>query len=298
MGNAQVADGFGESNAYYNPALAPFAREQYLESSFSAMTFDRNLQMLQFSAPLKPQAGIMVAVIHGGVTNIDGRDASGYHTQTYSVNEYAFMIGFGTKIGQRTALGLRFGYYYADYFEYVKPANSLSFSIGLKVQASKNLQLGATAEDVGGKYVWDTSVLYEESGKETTDHLPMRLRGGAAYRLLDQKLLISGEVGTQITQHKVASRTPSVTGGTLTEVSDETSLRLSKPFARLGAEWSPDLPFTLRLGVDQLGQNASPSAGFGLKQKLGELRLNLDYAAKLEPYQTGILHLLTVRLGL
>lgn len=298
MGNALVADNFGETSAYYNPGAAPFLAEQHLELTYSALTFDRNLQFLNFSTPMKPQAGLTIGLIHAGVSNFDGRDNSGYHTGTFGINEYAVFAGFGTRVSEKVGLGIRFTYHAADYYENVEPAKGLGLSLGMSIKASPQVRLGFTVDDLIAKNLWDTGTLYEENGKETSDAYPTRLRVGAAYQLMQGKLLLTAESQTNVAKRTYTSAAAGLNGGESVDLSETTTLRLAAEQLKLGAEYQLAEPFTLRAGVDRIGQGALPSLGFGLKQKFGELRLRLDYAFKLEPYQTGTMHLLSVRMGL
>ena len=78
MSNALVADASGDTSPYYNPALAPFISGQNFAASTAFMTLDRTLQFLEFATPLRPRAGVAGGLIHASVSNIDGRDGSGY----------------------------------------------------------------------------------------------------------------------------------------------------------------------------------------------------------------------------
>lgn len=302
MGNALVADAFGDGNAFYNPALAPHIGEQQIEATYSAMTFDRQLQFLQFSSQMKPSAGISAGVIHGGVKNFDGRDGSGYHTENFSTDEYAFFLIFGTQLGKRTSAGLRFTYYRADLFEHVTPASSIGISGGIAIKASEKLSLGISADDLLSKYAWDTSKLYEDEGRGTTDELPKRFRVGAAYKMMQGKLLLTAETESHVASRELRSETPTVTNGVLNRITNSEILKIQDTFARFGGEYWLAEPFALRLGVDRFGKGGFgetlPSLGFSVKQKLGELRLRVDYAVKVEPFKTGTMHLLALRLGL
>ncbi|HCR49130.1 MAG TPA: PorV/PorQ family protein [Rhodothermales bacterium] len=298
MGNALVAEGFGQTSGFYNPALAPYIAEQHLMVSYSALTFDRNLQSISFASPMKPQAGITAGLIHGGVSKIDGRDASGYHTEDIGTNEYLVYGAFGTRIGRRTTFGIRFSYFLADYYENVEPSTTLSLSSGITVKIRENLRLGFTTDDLLGKYRWDTSKLYEENGRETTDNLPVRLRTGAAWQSHNQKLTLSGEVESRV--EKISQETPSssVQAGILQTISGAETLRLQSTRLRLGAEYWLSSPIALRAGLEQTEAAFLPSAGFSIRQNLGELRFKLDYALRVEPFGTGLMHLLSLRMGL
>ena len=117
MSNALVADASGQASPYYNPALAPFIPQQSLDASAALMTLDRELQFLQFATPLRPRAGIAVGLIHASVSDIDGRDGSGYHTQNFSTDEYALFIAFGVRVSRRVTVGFGLQFFRADYFE-------------------------------------------------------------------------------------------------------------------------------------------------------------------------------------
>lgn len=298
MGNALVGDGFGQTSGYYNPALSPYLAEQHLTVSYSALTFDRNLQSIVFAAPMKPQAGVTAGFIHGGVSKIDERDASGYHTGDISTNEYLFYGAFGSRIGKRTTFGIRFSYFLADYYEHVKPSTTLSLGAGLTVKLRENLWLGFAAEDLLGKYSWDTSKLYEENGRETTDYLPTRLKFGAAWQNSNKKLTLSAEAESRVEKVEHDITTSSIQNGIPQTVSDLENLQLQSTRLRLGGEYWLTSPIALRMGLEQSESSVLPSFGFALRQNLGELRFRFDYALRMEPFNTGLMHLLTLRMGL
>jgi hypothetical protein len=105
VGNALAADRSGNTSAFYNPALAPFARGQHLEVATAFMRFDRQLQHLQFGTPLE-RAGIAAGLVHAGVSSIDGRDSNGFHTDDLSTDEFAFFLGFGLRLSERVSAGI------------------------------------------------------------------------------------------------------------------------------------------------------------------------------------------------
>ena len=88
------------------PALAPYLTDQSLGISAALLTQDRQLQFIELRTPLKPLAGIAAGLIHAGVSKIDQRDLSGYHTGMLSTNEYAFFAAFGLRVGQFTSIGI------------------------------------------------------------------------------------------------------------------------------------------------------------------------------------------------
>ncbi len=293
MSNALVADASGDASPYYNPALAPFIPRQSLDASAALMTLDRSLQFLQFSTPLRPFAGIAAGLIHAGVSDIDGRDDSGYHTQTYSTDEFAFFLAFGVRLSRRVTVGLGAQFFRAELFETVSPANSIGVDLGLHVQATDALRLGLAVEDLLARYSWEGS---------SSERFPTRLRLGGAYHLPGLPLLVTAEYESRFTTATFITRDVRLVGDTPREVSTSERLTLHESRLRFGAEYRPIDVFAVRAGVDRLGAEAvagaRPSGGFMVEQAVGSLVARAEYAVVLEPYALGTMHLITLRLFL
>ena len=303
MGSALTADVFGGASPYHNPALAPDLPQQALDASAALMTFDRQLQHLQFAAPLQPRAGIAGGIVHAGVSDIDGRDASGYHTQDYATDEYLFFLTFGVRFSSRVTAGVGLRLYRSDLFDGVRPPTSLGLSVGLTAKLSERLALGVAADDLLAGYDWDTSDVLGEGAGGVSDAFPTRLRAGAAYSLAGGRGVVSAEVEAQLETAEIREVRGIGTsvGFPVVEVSRE-ELRLSTVLLRVGGELWLAEPFALRAGYDRLGAGdfgeALPSAGFAIKQRFGDLDARVDYAAMLEPYGVGTMHSVTLHLGL
>ena len=303
MGGTHTADVFGGASPYHNPALAPFTPSQNIEISAAVMSFDRQLQHLQFAAPLRPRAGVAGGVVHAGVSGIDGRDASGYHTEDYSTNEYAFFLAFGTRFSERFSGGLGLRLYRADLIDGVDAPTSLGISAGLAGKVTENIAIGFAVDDLLAKYDWDTSDLLGDAGGQTTDQFPVRLRLGGAYQLSGGRGMVSAEIESQIQAAEANGLTviETITGIPLpsTEARD---LTLSEIAFRVGGEYWFVEQFAARIGYDGLGtgslSEATPSAGFAVRQQFGDLNARLDYAATLEPFASGTMHVFTLHLEL
>ena len=281
-GNALVADLSGDASPYHNPALAPFATGQHLAASAAFLSFDRRLQYLQFAAPLKPSAGIAAGLTHLSVSDIEGRDDSGYRTEDLSVDEYAFFLAFGTRAGERLSLGVALKFYRADYLEAFDPAVTFGLDLGLTARLTEHLSLGLSAADLLAGYEWESG-----DGATTTDRFPARLRFGAHYRLLDGKVRVGAEVEAQRTARE------SLGGG---------SASARRVFFRVGGAYQVAGPLTLRAGLDRLaggpGVALRPGAGFTVSQDVGQLPLEASYAFARETKAGGTMHLVTLRLFL
>lgn len=308
---SQVADRSGMASPYLNPALAPFQPAQGVEFSAGLLSFDRTWEAVQVGAPLLPVSGFAGGVVHGGVDNIDGRDASGYPVDaptadgTYSTDEYAFFAAFGTRFSDAVSAGLGLRLYRSEIFEGVRAPTAIGVSAGLTAQLTRQLTLGLAVDDLFARYEWNASGSVNASA---TDYFPVRVRTGAAYGLGAlpdgrPRGVLLAEVEWQI-QPAEATRPSGVQIIGTAPAARDTTLRytLADVQARAGGELWLTQAFAVRAGIDRVGAGQTgelrPSAGFGLQQRFGELDARIDYAAVLEPFGTGVMHMATVRLGL
>ncbi len=301
MGNALIADGSGYTSPYYNPALAPYTARQTLQASVAFMTFDRQLEFLQFASPLPPVAGVAAGLIHAGVTDIDGRTSSGFHTENLSTDEYAVFLAFGLALGRKASIGLGLQVFRADFFEELEPVNSIGIDLGFSLQVTDRVRVGVVADDLLAKYSWDTSGVFSSGGKRTSDHFPLRIRVGASYTLLEGRARILGEYEARTTTFEYRIREIEDVNDQPFEVIDVEELQIHESRLRIGGEYQLADVFTLRAGLDRLGgaiDEARPSAGFLVAQPVGQLLIWFEYAFALEPYQTGTMNVLTFRLFL
>ncbi len=302
MGNALVADGFGSTSAFYNPALAPMVTRQTIDAGFGLLAHDRALQHLQFSVPLRPMAGFTAGLIRAAVSDIDGRDASGYHTETYQTEEYGFFFDFGLRFSSRITAGVGVRFYRNDLLPTIDPANSLGLSLGLLIQPVDRLFLGVAADDLLAAYQWDTAPAFGEDGRKTTDRFPTRIRAGGALRLLDGSALLTIEVESLVDRAETVGQEVILVDLSPQTVSSTTRLDVQETRIRTGFEWWPVEILALRAGVDRIGSDAvdglSPTFGFALTQDLGELGTQIDYALVREPFVLGFMHLVGIRLEL
>ncbi len=302
MSNALVADAFADGAPYYNPALSPFASGQSLEASAALLSLDRELQFLQFSTPLEPSAGIAAGLIHAGVSNIDGRDNSGYHTRDYSTDEFAFFLAFGTHLTSRMTAGVGLQLFRADYFDELEPVHSIGIDLGLTYLVTDDLRLGVAVDELLARYSWDTSDLYGSAGRTTSDRFPVRMRFGGAYRLMDGRAQVTAEYESRIASSEHRVRSVEIVGDAPLEVIESEYSSMYSGRLRVGAEYRLSDEFALRGGVDRIGADAlegvTPSAGFMVEQPVGPLRARGEYAFVLEPYSAGAMHLITLRIFL
>ncbi len=299
MGNALTADASGSASPYYNPALAPQTTQQQIMLSSAFMRFDREMQFVQFATPIRPSAGLAAGLIHAGVSDIDGRDASGYHTQSYSTDEFAFFLAFGTRLGSRLTAGLGLQLFRADLSEGIDPEHSIGIDAGFLFDVTDRLRLALAMDDLLARYSWDTSGLYGAEGGVTSDRFPLRLRAGASYRLWAQRLQLLAEYESRVSDLEYRVRSTQRIGSVPVEAFEARRATFHEAGLRVGAEYEFSEFLAFRAGLDRMGRVLSgnaPSAGFAIEKPFGALALRAEYGLALEPHGAGMLHLITLRI--
>lgn len=301
MGNAMAADIFSGTSPYYNPAHAPLAEGQHLEASVATLSFDRSLQFLQLGARLQDKAGFAVGIIHASVTEIDGRDRSGFHTRDLTVDEYAGYLSFGLRFSHRFSAGINLQLFRTDLFEGLSPARSIGVDIGFAARITENWAMGLVFDDLLARYSWDSSDL-GSGGRTVTDSFPRRVRLGLTTRQFKGQLLVSAEIESRTSSVDITNRITRIFGDSPAQTLQERNLKLQESRIRFGAEYIPLDGFALRAGLEQLGgtmlDSVRPSLGFKADQDVGDLLFRIEYAFAYETRAAGKMHLLSIKLFL
>jgi hypothetical protein len=273
MGNAMTSLISGDIQAYYNPALTPFETVPIAVASYGLLSLDRKLNFLSFTKSIKPNAGLSLAVINSGVTNIDGRDRDGIHTETYSTSENAFMLSFGLKPAPRFAIGATVKILYFVLFEEMK-STTAAIDIGVIYLLTDDISLGAVFQDIKGKYHWNSTKLYGTLGRDFYDYFPLRKRIGISWIPKEYHFNISSEV--------------EVIG--------------SAVFFRIGSEYELYEGLHLRCGIDQIALNADlpvkPGLGLSFETQVSGLTPVFQYAYIFEPYSVRGIHIISLAVKL
>ncbi|MCX6135772.1 MAG: hypothetical protein NTU47_18355 [Ignavibacteriales bacterium] len=272
MANSLTAIKTDDGTGYYNPAVVPFQAHPSALLSAGFLPFDRNLNFVSYAQSIKPTGGFSLALINAGVSKIQGRSLDGLPTETYSTSENEFLFTFGTKVRPDFAVGVSAKILYYSLFESVK-STTVGFDLGIVYAPSEAWTIGAVVADINSKYKWDTSQLYGSSGNTSIDRFPLRRKLAICYSPGFLKGRIAGEVEWV---------------GAIV-------------LSRIGAELALQENVTLRGGIDQIdfagGISSKPSIGFSLQTAVASLKPTIDYGFILEPYGTGGIHMLSLRLS-
>ena len=272
MANALTAVKFDDETGYYNPALVQFQAHPGALLSGGFLPLDRNLNFASYTQSIKPTGGFSLALINSGVSKIQGRDVDGRPTETYSTSENEFLFTFGTRLRPEFAVGVSAKILYYSLFAGVK-STTVGFDLGMLYAPTAEWCVAMVVADINSKYKWDTSQLYGSDGNTTVDRFPLRRKIALCYSPGYLNGRISGElewVGTVLV-------------------------------SRIGTEIAIHENFSLRGGIDQIdfgGKiNAKPSIGFSVQTALGSWKPTVDYGYILEPYSSGGIHMLSLRVS-
>ncbi|MBA4311133.1 MAG: hypothetical protein C0417_00735 [Chlorobiaceae bacterium] len=272
MGNALTAVNSGEISAYYNPALSPFSKSRIVNTSFGFLSLDRSLTSLSYTQSIPPTAGISASILKAGVSNIDGRNSNGVHTEDYSTYDYQFALAFSNQVSEGVSLGVAVKLYHNKLFEEVT-STTVGFDIGVHIHIIDRLYTGVALQDIGSKYIWDTKPIYAEPlGKPTTDKFPTLRRVGLAYFFEEPEITIAIDF----------------------ENSNQNTNIL-----RFGAEYSIIKYFQIRGGVDRIEfgndrTGAKPSFGFTIEKPVAGFIPALSYAFIYDSFAPRGIHFITL----
>ena len=279
MGNAMTSVTTGDVVGYYNPAVSPFVDEHQINLSYSFLSFDRSLNFLSYTKNFKlPKqseggAGVTFSVINSGVSNIDGRDADGFHTDYYSTSENQFLFAPAIKVSDKVAIGFGFKFYYSKLFDGVT-TTSFGFDLGGLYKVNDKINVGLTVKDINSKYQWNTSDLYgAQFGNTTKDKFPVLYTLGVSY-------LLPKGVGVASADFEVSNKKSQI--------------------LRMGLELTPVKAISIRAGFDRFDftsndkfGNSDIMFGVGYQKELTNFIVGIDYAFVMEPYANKPLQTLT-----
>ncbi len=255
MGSAFTAEMDHGFSAYHNPAWASFIIDKQLGFNYQTLSLDRRLAITSFTAPLPPTAGIGVAWLGAGVTDIQGRSSSGEKTEIMTTSEDAFYITFSQRIKPWLSVGANF-----KILRNHLPANDgnlkgsgLGFDIGILLKSGDGKIIGIMIQDMSSNYQWNTGDIYDE-GRPYKDEFPTLYRIGS--RFVFNQILIVGDVGFITDHNSFVDMVP-----------------------RIGFEYTLMDQYYLRSGY---GNNRF-SAGIGMDYKLFKAHdSRLDYAFSID----------------
>jgi len=271
FGNAVSSLTDGTVPAYYNPALLSYCQQSSFMATYGILSLDRSLNAISFMQHINPNAGFSLFILNTGISDIDGRDINGYHTETFSTSENLFGFSFALQPSTKLSIGVTIKVLYYSLYQSIK-STTAGFDVGAVYKLYDELSLGLVIQDINSKYKWDTSKLYGEEGKSTIDRFPLRRKIALAYQPHWAHITVAGEY----------------------ERIEKESL------VRLGAEFSPVKNFAIRSGVDEITFSRTfdptPSFGASFRTEVFHMETEFQYTYSIERYTPNNIHYLTLYL--
>ncbi|RMF59633.1 MAG: hypothetical protein D6743_16025 [Calditrichaeota bacterium] len=256
MGRAYTGIGLGPSATFWNPA--GLSATQHFQAEFMNVNLplDRRLNFFSAALPVNGLFTFGVSWIGLRVDNIEGRSFDTAEPDfTFGTSQNAFMFSLGKSISPVLAVGGNVKLIRNQLQD--DSASGVGFDAAVKLRPSPGLSLGLVLQDIGTDYRWNEGF---------TEGVPLTLRLGAAYHVLDG-VLLSAEVDR--------------TNGT-------------SPGVHFGMEVRPVDMLPLRVGFDD--SRFAGGVGFGLPFSEHLLEFNYSYAT--DPLANDPVHRFSLVLSL
>lgn len=306
IGNAYASGGSEGVFAHHNPALVASTNGSQFDFSGSSMSFNRSMATLQAAFPLPPSAGLALDIVYAGVRGYDGRTQSGYHTEEFNTYDLQLGAAFGLQVGERFSLGTRISYRTSRYtLNGVSAPSSVGVDIGFRYMINERTAFGATAQDMIGEFVWDSSDFYGSAGsRQTTDKMPIRFKAGIWHQLnTSMPVNLYAEFENRIIRSEEIYSVTAYSGTRPFLQQRREEITFSRQFVRLGTSAQVHQRITARAGW-QSGDTKAVynaqriSAGFTLSLPFDLYAPEIDYAVMREPGGIAWMHMFAIRLNL
>jgi hypothetical protein len=304
IGNAYVAGGAEGIYTIYNPAMAPLISSKQIDLTGAAMSFDRRFAGLTAALPLPPNAGLSLNLLYAGVYNFDGRTQSGYHTNSFNTHDLQMTASFGILVSEKTSVGTSLKFQTARYNENVNAPIGFGIDLGIIYRYSENLRFGAAVQDLLTNYVWDTQEVYGTIGSnQRTEKMPIRLKTGATYTMLEGNLNLYTEFEHRITSAEQLNRIAQTNDGRIFVRKTTENTRSTAQFLRLGTSYEIHERAVVRAGwqsgdLDYIDIGQQFSTGFTIRLPFDLYQPEIDYAVLREPNGVSWMHMFSIRLNI
>lgn len=286
---------------HYNPALAAFIQGHQVDIGVAAMSFDRSLNSFDATFQLPPKAGFEIGLLNSRVKNIDARTQSGYSNGKFSTDELQMFAAFGINLSDKVKAGLGVKLNYAHFYSGINSNLSTGIDLGLLFQPVKPLRLGVAVQDLLSSYHWDTTNFYTtNTGEQTKDNFPTRLRFDGSWRMMNSKLIIATEYEVRLQSSQIETVSVDTSGVFPVERTDMSSIQTSSSQWRLGVAYRIHPRITLRGGwqfndLKHPGYSQQPSLGFSIHLPFDRFQPSIDYAFVREPDGVANMHVFALR---
>ncbi|MEE9555508.1 MAG: PorV/PorQ family protein [candidate division Zixibacteria bacterium] len=286
MGGAYTAIAEGPEAIYYNPAGLAYGVRVDFTSSYKSLSLDRHFGYAAISFPIRNEATMAASWINAGVSDVVGRGNSRQNFGELDNSRNAFALSFSKIIHPVFSIGgnLRYIQEKLDELE----TFTVGVDAGILAKLHKNISIGATVQNLGSNYRWESSKYWSEGGSYD-EQFPAVIKLGAAGSFLSNRLIpavdfeTSDKGGLLFRAGAEYWITKKVTRHIPDEYEEDIFIEVVEDFRFAG----------LRMGLDR----GVPTFGLSLFQEFGKVQFGFEYAYLLGRYGTSAGHLLTMNLG-
>ena len=240
MGGAFSALADDANAVNWNPGGLAEVKSKQLTASYNSLFKDENQGFLAYASPAGDAGAMAVGVNYLVVSDIARRDQdTETPDSTFANSNYVLDLAYGRPFGDALSMGVNLKYIREDLDAF--KGSAMAMDVGALYKTSiEGLTAGAVVQNLGTKL--------------GPDPLPLLLKGGAAYKMLSQRLVLAADVDWQAIDQRA--------------------------YGNLGAEFWIDKALALRGGyevghsVDKAGSMVGFAGGLGVKLS----QMTLDYA--------------------
>lgn len=223
MGNGLTAVWDNAFSAYYNPGGLGFHSVRSLSVTNQFLSLDRRHSAVGFATNLPPEAGIGIVWIHAGVVDIDGRTASGEHTETYSSAEDAIFFSFARQFKHRISIGLTLKILQNQLPTGDKElqGGGIGYDAGILYKVNNNLSAGIVLQNINSAYQWSSDA-FTDRKRVYEDQFPLDTKFGLSYST--NRFFTAADLGVEMVDSEIL--TVSFQGGLEYYYGESTVLRI------------------------------------------------------------------------
>jgi len=188
MGGAFAGVAEGVDAIYYNPGGLGFSSIKEFGFTYHSLTLDRHLNSAYFVFPARNEAVIALSWINSFVSDVPMRDSDRNPFGDFSNSNNSFGLSFSKLLGETGSLGANLRYLQST----LDLINSYAVGVDLGglYKPSANYAIGLAISDLGSNLTWSSTNYWSGNrGGDYSDKFPIRVRGGAAAKFLDDQFI-------------------------------------------------------------------------------------------------------------
>jgi hypothetical protein len=193
MGGAFCSVAEGIDAIYYNPGGLAIYPIRQVGFTYQSLTLDRRLNSASITFPVKNEAVLGFAWIHGSVGDVPMIDSDRNRYDEFSNSNNSFGLTFSKLFGEKFSAGGNIRYLQATLDEL--NAYTVGVDLGALYSITPAYRVGLAVSDLGSNLKWDSSNYWSGNrGSDYTDKFPYRVRGGISGIFLDEHVLVSADM--------------------------------------------------------------------------------------------------------